>query len=82
MTTWRDGITIVFILVATCALPWQLWAQGRGRPYLDAARTTFMGDNGQLIRGAFTSTEWTPAVPEAEIAKIKDLGFNAVHLYA
>ncbi|HOM76627.1 MAG TPA: carbohydrate-binding protein, partial [Anaerohalosphaeraceae bacterium] len=29
----------------------------------------------------FTSTEWSGAVPYEEIAKIKNLGFNAVHLY-
>lgn len=54
----------------------------RLRPTLNAARTTFVGDNGRLLRGPFTSTEWTSAVPEAEIANMRDFGFNAVHLYA
>ncbi|TYQ17018.1 UNVERIFIED_CONTAM: dockerin type I repeat protein [Acetivibrio alkalicellulosi] len=54
----------------------------RGRPYLNAARTTFVGDNGQLLRGPYTSTEWTGAAPYDQIARMKDLGFNAVHLYA
>ena len=54
----------------------------RGRPQLNAARTTFVADNGQRLRGPYTSTEWTSAAPLSEIAKIKDLGCNAVHLYA
>ena len=54
----------------------------RGRPYLNAARTTFVADNGHDLRGPFTSTEWTGPVPAQNIANMKDLGFNAVHLYA
>lgn len=54
----------------------------RGRPRLNAARTTFVGDNGQLLRGPYTSTEWTSAAPYDQIKRIKELGFNAVHLYA
>ena len=42
--------------------PVDLGAGGqRGRPKLNAARTTFVADNGQLLRGPFTSTEWTSA---------------------
>jgi hypothetical protein len=52
----------------------------RGRPHLNAARTTFVGDNGQRLRGPFTSTEWTSA--STDIAMIKGMGFNALHLYA
>jgi regulation of enolase protein 1 (concanavalin A-like superfamily)/fibronectin type 3 domain-containing protein len=54
----------------------------RGRPHLNASRTTFVGDNGQDLRGPFTSTEWTGPVPASQIANLKNLGFNAVHLYA
>ena len=54
----------------------------RGRPRLNAARTTFVADNGNLLRGPYTSTEWTSAAPSNQIARIKELGFNAVHLYA
>jgi len=54
----------------------------RGRPQLNASRTTFVADNGNRLRGPYTSTEWTSAAPLDQIAKIKDLGLNAVHLYA
>lgn len=54
----------------------------RGRPRLNATRTTFVADNGQLLRGPYESTEWTTAAPQSEVGKMKDLGFNAVHLYA
>jgi poly(hydroxyalkanoate) depolymerase family esterase len=53
----------------------------RGRPHLNAARTTFVADNGQPLRGPYTSTEWTSATDYTNIAKMKALGFNAVHLY-
>jgi endoglucanase len=52
-----------------------------GRPRLDAAGKTFVADNGQLLRGPYASTEWTDAAPLAGIEAMKDLGFNAVHLY-
>ena len=54
----------------------------RGRPHLNAAHTTFVADNGELLRGPFTSTEWTGAVPASDIVSMKSLGFNAIHLYA
>jgi endoglucanase len=59
-----------------------LVAVQRARPTLNAARTTFVADDGQLLRGPFTSTEWTSATSQSNIALIKNLGFNAVHLYA
>ncbi len=34
------------------------------------------------LRGPYTSTEWTGAVPAQNIANMKNLGFNAIHLYA
>ena len=54
----------------------------RGRAKLNASRTTFVDDNGQLLRGPYESTEWTTAAPIGEIARIKELGCNTVHLYA
>ncbi|MET0262518.1 MAG: RICIN domain-containing protein [Rariglobus sp.] len=54
----------------------------RGRPYINAARTTFVGDNGQLLRGAIISTE-TGAVPSlSSVQGIKNVGLNAIHCYA
>ncbi|KXS12137.1 glycoside hydrolase family 5 protein [Gonapodya prolifera JEL478] len=53
----------------------------RGRPKLNGK--TFVSDTGVPLRGPFTSTEWTDAVPAANIASVKaTYGFNAVHLYA
>jgi hypothetical protein len=81
--------TVAFVSIIAIALsilsfiPNRAYASPqRGRPRLNAARTTFVGDNGQPLRGPFTSTEWTPAVPYDQIARVKELGFNAVHLYA
>ena len=54
----------------------------RARPKLNAARTTFVADNGERLRGPYTSTEWSAATTYDQIAKIKSLGCNAVHLYA
>lgn len=54
----------------------------RDRPHLNAARTTFVADNEQLLRGAYGSTEWTKAPSVQEVARVKELGLNAVHLYA
>ncbi len=53
----------------------------RGRPRLNEAGTTFVADNGQLLRGHFTSTEWSEPPPRENLAKIKALGSNAIHLY-
>ena len=53
----------------------------RARPHLNVAHTTFVGDNGQELRGPFTSTEWTGPVSAQNIASMKNLGFNAIHLY-
>ena len=40
----------VCILLATLSFAPQLMAQVRGRPHLNAARTTFVADNGQPCR--------------------------------
>jgi endoglucanase len=72
---------VLFLLMGSFRTEAQLTVP-RGRPHLNASRTTFVGDNGQDLRGPFTSTEWTGAVPASQIASMKILGFNAVHLYA
>lgn len=53
----------------------------RGRPTLDADGVTFVGDNGQLLRGPFASTEWGNPPPLSAIQEIKLSGANAIHLY-
>ena len=54
----------------------------RGRPRLNAARTTFVADNGQLLRGPFFSTEYGTYPQLSQIQAIKSKGGNALHLYA
>ncbi|EDY84333.1 Cellulase (glycosyl hydrolase family 5), putative [Verrucomicrobiia bacterium DG1235] len=54
----------------------------RGWAVLNEAGTTFVADNGQLLRGPFASTEWGDPPPRENLAKLKELGLNAVHLYA
>ncbi len=54
----------------------------RGRPVINAAKTTFVSDNGNPLRGAIISTE-TGAVPTtADLQAIKNYGLNTVHCYA
>ncbi|KAI8813159.1 glycoside hydrolase superfamily [Cladochytrium replicatum] len=52
----------------------------RGRPRLNGK--TFVADNGQLLRGPFTSTEWAGPASQSEVYNIRTLGMNALHLYA
>jgi len=72
----------LFMLGALAIISDEAYAAQRKRPRLNEERTTFVGDNNQPLRGPYTSTEWTQAVPYEEIEGIKKLGFNAVHLYA
>jgi hypothetical protein len=54
----------------------------RGRPVKSSTGSTFVADNGNLIRGAIVSTE-TGVVPAlADVQAIKNYGLNAIHCYA
>ncbi|MCA9241486.1 MAG: cellulase family glycosylhydrolase, partial [Planctomycetales bacterium] len=53
----------------------------RGWATLNAEGSTFVADNGNLLRGPFASTEWGAPPPLAAIQSIKDYGANAIHLY-
>jgi endoglucanase len=53
----------------------------RERPRINSAHTTFVADNGQLLRGPYQSTEWSNPPPREELVAIKKMGFNALHLY-
>ncbi len=73
-----------FALLATllCFVTPHLAEAARGRPYINAAGTTFVTDNGGLLRGAIISTEtgFTPSV--SSLNAIKEQGLNTVHCYA
>jgi len=72
----RFAIAVVFLV---CARPAEA---ARGRPYVNAAKTTFVADNGNLLRGAIISTETGSAPSVAQLEAIKQVGLNAVHCYA
>ncbi|MBN2533065.1 MAG: carbohydrate-binding protein [Spirochaetales bacterium] len=53
----------------------------RGRVRIDSG--TIVTDKGTLLRGCRVSTDWDEKLPKrSEISAIKELGLNAVHLYA
>jgi len=54
----------------------------RGRPVINSAGTTFVADNGNLIRGAIVSTESGVVPSLADVQAIKNYGLNAIHCYA
>ena len=69
--------TIIFILLTTLLT---LHAQ-RGRVQIQDG--TIVSDRGTLLRGAYYSTDYSDYIPsEEEIACIKNLGLNTLHLYA
>ncbi|KXS16408.1 glycoside hydrolase family 5 protein [Gonapodya prolifera JEL478] len=74
LSSFITALILAFAAIATPALA------ARGRPHLNGK--TFVADSGVPLRGPFTSTEWTPAVPAANIANMRNYNFNAVHLYA
>lgn len=54
----------------------------RGRPYFNAAGTTFAADNGNLIRGAIVSTGIGNVPSLSQVRAIKNYGLNAIHCHA
>ncbi|MFP4542529.1 MAG: cellulase family glycosylhydrolase, partial [Opitutales bacterium] len=54
----------------------------RGWATLNPEGTTFVADNGELIRGPFASTEWSGPPTREAVAAVKTLGSNGIHLYA
>ncbi|MET0262516.1 MAG: RICIN domain-containing protein [Rariglobus sp.] len=76
----RPGLFALAVLVIV-SLTSSLHA-ARGRPYINAAKTTFVADNGQLIRGAIISTETGNVPTLAAVQAIKNQGLNAIHCYA
>jgi autotransporter-associated beta strand protein len=72
---------LVSAVLGVLLFPDTVLGQQRGRPTLNAERTTFVADNGRLLRGPFTSSEWSTPAPYTQLANMKTLGFNAIHLY-
>jgi hypothetical protein len=54
----------------------------RGHPTLNSARTTFVADNGRLLRGAVAGTEYGGHLSMDDLLYFKSKGTNALHLYA
>ncbi len=54
----------------------------RGRPHINSTHTTFVADNGQLLRGAQMATDGGGTPNQTIINSIKNYGCNCVHLYA
>lgn len=79
----KNDYNIIHLLYLSCflILSQDAFCAMRGRPVLNASRTTFVADNGQLLRGPYTSSEWGDPAPTNELANMKNLGFNAVHIY-
>jgi hypothetical protein len=72
------------VIVILCVLGFCLtnaYGTSRGRPVINPKGTTFVADNGQLLRGPFASAEWGDPPPLDEIQSIKNLGCNAIHFY-
>ncbi|MFH1497073.1 MAG: RICIN domain-containing protein [Verrucomicrobiota bacterium] len=71
----------LFVLLA-CVLFASRAEAARGRPVINAANTTFVADNGNLLRGAIISTETGSFPSITHLQAIKNLGLNTVHCYA
>lgn len=54
----------------------------RGRPVLNANGTTFVGDNGSLLRGPQIATSSGSAPSLSSLLAITNYGCNAIHCYA
>jgi endoglucanase len=73
-STYDDQTLSLESTIAAITIP-------RGRPALNASESTFVADNGNLLRGPFASTEWGNPPPLSAIQSIKNFGANAIHLY-
>jgi endoglucanase len=64
------------IVFAACLMFSGTAEAARGRPHINATGTTFVTDNGELLRGAITGTNFSL------MPNIKAVGLNTIHLYA
>lgn len=72
------------VAVALCvsALSMKDAQAARGRPHLNAEGTTFVADNGNLLRGPLIATESGNLPSHTAIQAVKNYGCNAIHVYA
>jgi len=77
----RPCLIVALAALASVLLPAPVQA-ARGRPYINTAKTTFVADNGALLRGTQMATDSGGIPNQANIIAIKNYGCNAVHLYA
>lgn len=68
--------SLALLAVASSVFPAENAKAARGRPHINAAKTTFVSDTGTLLRGMICGSN-----PSA-ILQITNYGCNAVHLYA
>lgn len=74
LTHIKSVLAVLMVIVSVFASV-DAWA-ARGRPQLNAAGTTFVADNGNLIRGMICGSALT------SMPQVTNYGCNALHLYA
>ena len=71
------SLAVIFIFATS-----EVALGARGRPHLSAARTSFVTDNDQLLRGPAFGTEYGNYTQLSDVQMVTNKGCNAIHLYA
>jgi hypothetical protein len=78
----RNILTLLFLTVAYCAAGEPSIRIPRARPKVSMNFSTLLADNGELLRGAYWSTDWNGSLPRRDyLSLLKKLGLNTLHLY-
>ena len=75
-------LQLIFVFLAFIFAATQVTFGARGRPTLNSARTSFVADDGQLLRGPATGTEYGGNMSWTNVPYFESRGCNMVHLYA